>query len=358
MKKFLLWFFTLTITVLMLIYPEESVQYARESLTLCADTVIPALFPFFILSGLLIYSGFCSLPATLLKPVMKPLFNVNENGSGAFILGIISGYPLGAVTACRLYEAGYLSKYETERLLSFCNNSGPLFILGAMGICMFHSSKIGFLLYVAHLLAAVTVGIFFRFYKKNKHTAPDSQLSSPQKDLSGIYSQVMESSVSTILTICGSVVFFGAVAKLVTAHLPLTPVLRATLSALFEMSGGIGEISSLQISLANRLLLSGIAVGFAGISVHLQVVSVLSRYNLSLFPYFTGKVLHGLLSGVYLLVLLKFFPVADSVFASGGTSYSFGFFIAFALLACSVLFFIILSVFCPRKKCARKRAVI
>jgi len=343
------------VTLMMLIFPADAVHYARESLSLCSETVIPSLFPFFICSGLLVYSGFCQVLSVLTKPIMKPLFNVNENGSGAFILGIISGYPLGAVTACQLYESGYLSKYETERLLSFCNNSGPLFILGAMGICMYQSRQIGVLLYISHLLAALTVGIIFRFYKQKKHCAPDTNFNHAQKDLSGIYSVVMQNSLNSIITICGSVIFFGVAINLIVSQLPLEPGIKAIITSVMEMTGGIKEISTLHLDLATRLVISATVVGFAGFCVHLQVLSVVSRYNLSLFPYIIGKILHGAVSGMYLYFILKFFPIASPVFSQISQPMSFGFYIASFFITVTVLFFLILSAISYLS--ARKKAV-
>ena len=85
---------------------------------------------------------------------MKPLFGVGEAGAAAFILGIVSGYPLGAVTAGQLYESNYLTKTEAERLCAFCNNSGPLFIIGSVGAAIYGNAGIGIMLYLFHILAS------------------------------------------------------------------------------------------------------------------------------------------------------------------------------------------------------------
>jgi hypothetical protein len=83
----------------------------------------------------------------------------------AFALGIIGGYPVGAKTAISLYQKKLCTKEEAERLLGFCNNSGPAFILGVVGVGVFSSSRIGILLYLVHIFSSITVGFLFRFYK-------------------------------------------------------------------------------------------------------------------------------------------------------------------------------------------------
>lgn len=89
-------------------------------------------------------------------------------GAYAMLMGVISGYPIGAKIVTNFRENGMCSKEECERLLAFTNNSGPLFIIGSVGISMFYNSLIGILLFITHLLACLTVGFVFRFWKRKK----------------------------------------------------------------------------------------------------------------------------------------------------------------------------------------------
>ena len=126
-KKILIYLFAVGAVVLLIKNASNAIRYASDAIDLCLEMIVPTLFPFFICSGILIYSGFCELLAKAFQFCMYPLFRISPVGSSAFILGIVSGYPLGAVTAGELYSNNYLSKTEAERLLAFCNNSGPLF---------------------------------------------------------------------------------------------------------------------------------------------------------------------------------------------------------------------------------------
>ena len=82
---------------------------------------------------------------------MRPVFNVDGKGSFCFIMGLISGYPIGAKIACEFRKQNICSKIECERLLSFTNNSGPLFIVGTVGISMFGNTSIGLLLLITNI---------------------------------------------------------------------------------------------------------------------------------------------------------------------------------------------------------------
>ena len=113
--------------------PQESMDAARDGLALCGNVIIPSLFPFFVLSSLVVELGMSRYLGRLLEGVMAPLFRVGGACSSALALGFVGGYPVGARTAIALYENGQCSKTEAERLLAFCNNSGPAFILGVVG---------------------------------------------------------------------------------------------------------------------------------------------------------------------------------------------------------------------------------
>lgn len=135
---------------------------------LWANNVIPSLFPFFIATELLGYTNIIPKIGKLLNPIMKPIFNVPGCGAYAMLMGIISGYPIGAKIVTNFRESGMCSKEECERLLAFTNNSGPLFIIGTVGISLFCNSLIGVLLFITHLLACLTVGFIFRFWKRTR----------------------------------------------------------------------------------------------------------------------------------------------------------------------------------------------
>lgn len=124
----------------LLLLPEVSAQAVRDAMLLCAQTLIPSLFPFFVLSSLLIACGASKLLSALLSPLMRPLFGLSGAGAAALALGLCGGYPVGARTAAELVENGALSRDEGERLLAFCNNAGPGFLLGVCGAGVFSSS--------------------------------------------------------------------------------------------------------------------------------------------------------------------------------------------------------------------------
>ncbi len=321
----------LTATLGLLFFPQDSIAAAKDGLTLCYNVIIPSLFPFFVLSSLVVELGLAAYLGRALERVMEPLFRVSGSCASAFVLGFIGGYPVGAKTAIHLYEKGMCTRTEAERLLAFCNNSGPAFILGVVGAGVFGSGKAGLLLYLAHAAASVCVGLLFRFYHA-KDVPGQGERPAPrfhaQRFTTAFTSCVRDSFLST-LNICAFVVFFTVVIRLLflSGLLPalaralgllLTPLglsesrAQQLLTGLLELSSGVWSLSGAG-ALAGRLSMAAFMLGWAGLSVHCQVLSFIGDSGLSPRTYLLGKFLHGGLSALFTAGLVRVFSLSQPV---------------------------------------------
>ena len=319
-------------TLALLLYPQTSMEAARTGLKLCGNVIIPSLFPFFVLSSLVVELGLAGYLGRLLEGVMRPLFGVSGACASAFALGFIGGYPVGAKTAIGLYQNGMCTKTEAERLLAFCNNSGPAFILGVVGAGVFASSRVGVLLCAAHALASVCIGVLFRFYGRREErrrgvTAPPFKA---QRFAAAFTGAVKNSFLST-LNICAFVVFFTVVIQMLvtSGFLPGLAQVLGTVLAPFGMTAewaqrlltGVVEISSGVWTLSGdgtltgRLTMAAFMLGWAGISVHCQVLSFLGDSGLSPRTYLMGKLLHGGLAALFTAGLARVVPLEAEVSA-------------------------------------------
>ena len=151
---------------------------------------------------------------------MKPVFNVPGESAIAIIMGIIRGYPVGAKVVCNLYENKICSKPEAERLIAFTNNSGPIFILGSVGISLLGNAKLGQLLLITHILSSLIVGFIFRFWKKDQVDLNFRNYNSDTKELirianlGEILGDAIKKSISTILSIGGFVLLFSVISSI------------------------------------------------------------------------------------------------------------------------------------------------
>lgn len=128
-------------TICLVLFSNQNLTATKNGLALWFNSVVPSLLPFFIATELLGYTNIVSKIGKLLNKIMKPIFNVPGIGAYAFVMGIISGYPVGAKIVTSFREQGLCSKAQCERLLAFTNNSGPLFIIGTVGISLFANTR-------------------------------------------------------------------------------------------------------------------------------------------------------------------------------------------------------------------------
>lgn len=331
-KQLILPFILISFISCLVIFSNSNLSSAKSGLVLWANSIVPSLFPFFVATELLSHTNFAYYLGKILNRFMKPIFNVRGEGSFAFIMGIISGYPVGAKIAANFRENDICSKEECERLLSFTNNSGPLFIIGTVGISMFGNSTIGFLLLITHLLASITVGIIFRFWKYNKKyssTQNSSYVNSKDNislsNLGGIIGSSISSSINTLLLIGGFVVLFSVIISILqTSHLldglsncirPLFDLLHIPtefgngfISGILELTNGLNMICNIPMKkLSINIVLASFLLGLGGISVLLQVWSVIAKTDLSIKPYILGKLLHACISAFYTFIFLNSF---------------------------------------------------
>ena len=355
----------LSVVTALVLYPEEAVQAGGGGVSPCLNTIIPSLFPFFVISSLVVELGIAARLGRLIEPLMTKVFNVNGACSAAFVLGFIGGYPVGAKTAISLYEKGQCSKSEAERLLSFCNNSGPAFILGVVGAGVFSNSFAGLLLYLAHSVASVIIGILFRNWGRDdsaKHEFKRSRIK--RVSFSTAFTVSVRNSFQSTLSICGFVIFFTVFIRLLFLS-GVIPFLASAIGGIFhplgmdeafaeklltgfiEISSGVWTLQDAAPHINSNIAMAAFMLGWAGLSVHCQALSFLCDSGLSAKTYIMGKFLHGIISAglvymVYRLFLLDA-PVSSYLAEQVTGMANFGFSRSLVLSAgCSLLLLVCL----------------
>lgn len=276
----------------------ETVRFAAsEALTLCGRSVVPALFPFLAVSGLLVSLGFGEWVSPHFAGLMGPLFRLPGCASSALLLGLVGGYPIGAKTAADLYRGRLLTRKEAERLLAFVNNSNPAFLISVLGAGVFGSLRAGVWLWLIHVLSALLTGLCFRGWGKNAARQSMTRVFPCRAvSLSAAFVEAVRGALTGMLSVCAFVVLFYVLAK------PLA-VLGGRLGPALV---GLTELFSLTPLLPpdrfGFVLASGCA-GWGGLSVLCQTAAVLEGSGLSAHSCLRGKALQGVLAALLALPL-------------------------------------------------------
>lgn len=312
MKRFSAFIIALFVFAMLIVTPDSAAEGVRCGLSLCEKTILPSLFPFFVAVGILSELGLTRLLGKALAPVSARFFGVSGAGGTAFIVGLTGGYPLGAAYISDLCEKGSISRDEAENLLPFCSNSGPAFIIGAVGVGVFGSAAVGLFLYAVHILAAVIGGVIL---SKGGADSTVSDLSDNSVGFAEAVTESVRNAISSSLNICGFVIafsVFNAILEKMYVFSSLSGLIsarlgtelhwsRALLCGIFELGNGIGAMADLGITPLN-LALAAFLLGWGGVSVLFQSFSVMKGIKIKTARYGFGRFLIALIGSALALL--------------------------------------------------------
>ena len=339
--------FLLGAMVLYLIFDSRRAAAAGQAgILLCLRTVVPSLFPFFVLSRLLAASPLTGELSRRLGPVMEGLFHLPGAAAPALVLGALGGYPTGAQTAAELCRTGQITREEGERLLAFCSNAGPGFVFGMLG-ALFGVPLAG-LLFCTHILSALLTGVLLRG-KKGKHTA--APFSAPP---SMNFPAAVRGSISAMAAVCANVVLFQIVADafslLGKGYLP--DVLLLLLNGMLELTGGCAALAPYAGSPLG-LCMAGFFLSFGGLCVWFQTKSVIAPAGLTGMYYLKGKLLQGTLTALMLYFAGLAFPGLLAVETAAVPGNHQGLLAATAWVAGAFFLFFLLWALLSRKRAGK-----
>ena len=309
----------LIVLFLLILDSKTGIIGAADGIALCLKTVLPSIFPFLILSGVInrtLIGKRIPLLSTILRPCGIPI-----GAEYIFILGFLGGYPLGAKCVYEAHKYGNLSSKDAKRMLGFCNNAGPSFIFGILG-SIFNDIRLAWLLWLVHILSAWIVGYILS--KK-----PDSAISMHDQVPFSL-SEIVQSSVRTIGYICAWIVLFRVIitylSKWLFSYIPAE--LSVLLTGILELANGCCNLEYL-VDESSKFIIASVILAFGGVSVAMQTKSITGELGFGY--YFPGKVLQSIIS------LLLSITVKMMLFSRGHITYI----VIFYISAIIVIFFII-----------------
>ncbi|MFC5405658.1 nucleoside recognition domain-containing protein [Cohnella soli] len=370
--------FSLFIGALALAFPQIALDASLRGVVVWWDVLFPALFPFFVLSELMLGFGIVHMAGMLLDPLMRPLFRLPGVGGFIVAMGFASGYPVGAKLTSRLMEQKLVNRDEGERLVAMTTTSDPIFLMGAVCIGFFGSLQPAPAIAAAHYGGALLLGILARFRRSRGANAettplqpiteqggvPEPVASAPKggriraaiaamhearladgRPFGVLLQQSLVSSLGLMMIVGGLVVFFSAVLdllvnsglllllrdstgqllKLVGLYPNLAP---AFVNGLFEVTLGAKAAASDQaIPLVHRAAVAAFVLSWAGLSVHAQVAGLMSRTGWRYGSFARTRLAHGVLSMLLVYIVWPLFPAgseASTTLAGGEKAYVAG----------------------------------
>jgi sporulation integral membrane protein YlbJ len=342
-KAYILAFFSVFIIGVMTIYPGESMQAALRGVGIWWEVLFPALFPFFVISELLLGFGIVHFFGTILDPMMRPLFRVPGIGGFVLAMGFASGYPVGARLSAQLTDQRLIDRDEGERLVAFTTTSDPIFLIGAVAVGFFHDVSLAVVFAVSHYGAALIIGLLMRFHGgvpkethakssegKNKSIiirsfkAMHKARMDDGRPLGLLLKQAIENSIRMVFIIGGLVVFFSVMLELaaqinilrffyilVNSLLGIVgipqPLSESFVNGLIEVTLGAktaGEAAG-SIPLVYKVAAAAFILSWSGLSVHAQVMSLLNGTGIRYGPFLLARFIHGIISTICVFIIWR-----------------------------------------------------
>lgn len=345
-NKIILNLFIYAIIFYLLIHSKLVVASISESTSLFISKLLPALFPYILITELLINSGKTKDLAYGISYAISKLFHVPINCSTAVIIGFLLGYPNSAKYILNLYNTKQIDSKTATKLVAFTSNANMSYIIATIGIRMFKSFEIGIILTISHFLSAVIIGIMYKPIINNNII---QQTNINSNSFEKIYSpfELLYISISgtlkTLAYIFSYTVIFSLIPQVVFSDLNLPQILTAIMTGIFEISNGINSIYLLNIPLNLKLALTSFILSFSSLMILMQIFSFVHKTKVKFKDLLKYKFLQGILSCVITFIIITFIyiptlPVSlnNDVFIDGSlmlpsTIYMFAMFITILL---------------------------
>ena len=344
-------FSTIALVFSLVAHSQISFEAAVRGLKIWWEVVFPSTLPFIVLSEILMGLGVVHFFGVLLEPLMRPLFNVPGTGGFVLAMGFSSGYPVAAKLTTRLREQRNVTKEEGERLVSFTTTGDPLFVMGAVGIGFFHSQQMGVVLAFTHYLAAICLGILFRFHapiaviskplERTNHPLPLRALQAMHRarlrdgrPFGKLMGDAVQSALNTLFMIGGFIIvfsvmiqlfsaihltaFFGDVLSILLGPFGFPPAFaHALVAGLFEVTLGAqgASVAAGNVPLVWKAAIASAILSWGGLSVHAQVASILSTTDIRVMPYLVARLVHAVFSACLTFVLWR--PLTETAWLRG-----------------------------------------
>lgn len=292
----------LTLTIIIFLFNLDIVINSTLSASyLFITKVFVSIFPFIILSDILFYFNYDLFLKKIFGNIISKLFNVSKNTSIIYVLSILTSHPTNSIYIKEMLDRKEIDENDINKILLTTYFPSIAFVIGTIGIGIYHSIKVGVFLYLTILIKNILIGIFLRgknlckevpSIKKNKITLQET------------ISKSIIKGINTSYIILGNIIIFTIIVNLLNNYLNINNTLLSLISGMLEMTNGIFMISNLNINLSQKILLTSFILNFSGLSIIFQTTSILNKYKINIKKILIIKLIFSVIAILLVAFLL------------------------------------------------------
>lgn len=273
---------------------------AREGLALAQNTIIPSLLPVLIIFLMIVKTSAKDVLAKGLGFISSILFGLPKVTFPAIILGLVGGYPTGAMLTLDLYKNGDIDSTDAKKMMRFNFCGGCGFIITALGTAVWNSTAVGVLLFIANIMSSITIGIALSLNTKRKKQ--EYYTFGKNNTLGDALVLATQDAVKSLLSMTAYIILFSAVNNIFSFSKFISP--------LIEITNGICTKTNLSLPLISAYL------AFGGFCIHFQLLGIIKSVGMKYADFLLFRVIGSFLSYLYAKILFTFYPVEQAVFSS------------------------------------------
>ena len=293
-KYLILILFSLLIAVI-LSEPQICRNAAITGILLCGRVIIPSLFVFTV----------CILFIMKILTAEKNDYLSEKERFFIILFSMIGGYPVGAKLINNAVTEHKLTPKEGGRMLNFCINAGPAFIIGAVGTGIIGSKKLGYILFVSHIISSIIMGLFFK--EKKKISIKKSSKNTTDLILTDCFVNSVSEASAMIIGICGYVILFSVIGAYF-GYLSKTAAFFKYFSLFLEVTNGVSQ--------KENIYLISFLLGFSGLCIWFQILSAGKNIKINPIVFILFRIIHGILSSFITFILIKIFKITVPCFSN------------------------------------------
>lgn len=273
----------------LLLFPAQAAQGAKNGVDYSLNVLIPSLYPFMVLSVFIVKSGLSEKIGAVLEKPTQALFRLPGGAAASIVMSIVGGFPAGARSAAALVDEGLLTQAQAERMMAFCVNAGPSFLITAVGVGFLHSARAGAILFLSQLVSFLLMGILSGLPARGTPKVHrEKQPSRCPGAARALIDSAADAAYSTLMMCC-LVILFAAGISLFRSACVSAPLLSVAGSAALEVTGGCADLARA----GAPLWVFALAVGWGGVCVHMQVYACLGNVKLRRGRFLLCRLLQG-----------------------------------------------------------------
>lgn len=272
-----------------------------QALLLWFKSLIPSLFPFFIISNILIKYNISAYFPIFFKNFIKRIFHINDYMVMIWVIGLISGNPTCTQNIRLLYDDGKISDNEANHILLYSHFINPQFIISIVCGLFFNNKQLSLVILLSHYLSNIIIGIIFR----DKLIKMDVSFNDTSKNISfgKVFLASIKNALDSILLICGILTIFLILANIIVEILNLNIFGKMIVKGIIEITMGLENLGKFNISEIYKVVLASGFLAFGGLSIHMQVYSFIVGTKIKYSYFFKGRVIQSILAMIISSIL-------------------------------------------------------